>query len=446
MNQQDAFFNTGVTYNKAFRKEALRRLNQNIKTHEKALILAFLKDLQKPPFETYATEIGVVYAHLRYVLKNMDWKLRDQWKFPDLKMGQKKVKVKKMPKGHILIIVPFNYPFQLAMIPLIDALACGNVVTLKLSEYTPHVNGVLQTIIQDSVNESLVKVVEGDADTTQKLLEQAYDHIFFTGSPRVGSIVMQSAAKHLSPVTLELGGKCPVIIDETADLRHAAQSIMWGKCLNTGQTCVAPDTLYIKKGLETRFIHEARKAILDMYTEFPEMSRDYGRIINERHADRLRKILDRNHDKIVYGGRSFGRFVEPTLLLDAPVDEEIFGPILPIIPYNKIEEVDEAIDSHPYPLAIYLYTQRKALVDTFEKRHRTGALMVNEVILHAGSDRFGFGGIRTSGIGRYHGNDSFETFSHTLPVVHNISGMSRLMRAPYDKPIHNLKIFRHILK
>ena len=328
------------------------------------------------------------------------------------------------PYGTVLIIGPYNYPVQLVLEPLIGAIAAGNCAVLKLSELTPNVSSVLKEMISFTFSSEYIRVIIGDEKIGNELIHGNFDYIFFTGSERVGKIVMKAAAENLTPVTLELGGKSPVIVDETANLKVAAERIIWGKTLNAGQTCVAPDYLLVHESIKKELIKELIYALEDFYGEDIQKSKDFCRIVNEKHFYRIKHILDEDEEYIVFGGKTDYKenYIEPTILElpsfnGASMNEEIFGPILPIISYNDINYVINEIRKRPKPLALYLFTTKKENEKIIVSSISSGGVCINDTISHLINPNLPFGGVGNSGIGAYHGEYSFKTFSHEKSIL-----------------------------
>ncbi len=411
---QQAFFKTHKTKSYAFRKAQLIKLKEAIEKHEEAIKEALNKDLNKHALEAYATEIGFSLYSIRHTLKNLKrWVRPKKVKSPLFSLFSKSYLYKE-PKGVVLIIGPYNYPFQLIMEPLIGALAAGNTVFLKPSEFTTHTEAIIEKLITETFDPSLVKVVCGDKETTQALLELPFDHIFFTGSTQVGQIVYQAAAKHLTPVTLELGGKSPVIIDGTAKLQIAAKRIAFGKILNAGQTCVAPDYIYVERSVKDTFEEYLINAFKTMYQNDKEQ---LAAIVNDKHFDRIVKLIDK--DKIIYGGDidKEKRHIGPTIMSDVTWDdavmkEEIFGPVLPILPYSNLNNVIKILQKKEKPLATYIFTENTQTKDRLLNELSFGNGAVNDTIMQVASPYLPFGGVGESGFGSYHGKSSFDTFTH----------------------------------
>ncbi|MDU6733392.1 MAG: aldehyde dehydrogenase, partial [Staphylococcus epidermidis] len=418
-NNSKAFFNTHKTKNLKFRKQQLKLLSKNIKNHENELLNALYKDLGKSKVEAYATEIGMLLKSIKLMRKELkNWSKTKQTDTP-LYLFPTKSYIKKEPYGTVLIIGPFNYPVQLVFEPLIGAIAAGNTAIVKPSELTPHVAIVIKDIIEDTFDEAYVSVVEGGIEETQTLLSLPFDYMFFTGSEKVGKIVYEAAARKLIPVTLELGGKSPVIVDDTANIKVASERISFGKFTNAGQTCVAPDYILVQRKVKNDLIKALKKTITEFYGENIEKSPDFGRIVNQKHFNRLNDLIQIHKDNVVFGGNSSKEdlYIEPTLLDNITNDnkimkEEIFGPILPIITYDNFDEVLEIIQSKSKPLSLYLFSEDENMTHRVVEELSFGGGAINDTLMHLANPNLPFGGVGSSGIGQYHGKYSFDTFSH----------------------------------
>lgn len=418
-NNSKAFFNTHKTKNLKFRKQQLKLLSKNIKNHENELLDALYKDLGKSKVEAYATEIGMLLKSIKLMRKELkNWSKTKQTDTP-LYLFPTKSYIKKEPYGTVLIIGPFNYPVQLVFEPLIGAIAAGNTAIVKPSELTPHVAIVIKDIIEDTFDEAYVSVVEGGIEETQTLLSLPFDYMFFTGSEKVGKIVYEAAARKLIPVTLELGGKSPVIVDDTANIKVASERISFGKFTNAGQTCVAPDYILVQRKVKNDLIKALKKTITEFYGENIEKSPDFGRIVNQKHFNRLNDLIQIHKDNVVFGGNSSKEdlYIEPTLLDNITNDnkimkEEIFGPILPIITYDNFDEVLEIIQSKSKPLSLYLFSEDENMTHRVVEELSFGGGAINDTLMHLANPNLPFGGVGSSGIGQYHGKYSFDTFSH----------------------------------
>lgn len=428
------------------RKEALIKLMNEIIRNENEIIQALYEDFKKPPFESIATETSYILSELKNTIKNIEKWAKIKKVTPSILNFPSTDYIVKEPYGKILIIAPWNYPFQLAISPLIAAIAAGNQVTLKPSELTPKTSSVILKIIEKVFEYDHAKVIEGGVEVTQKLLAQRWDYIFFTGSVAVGKIVAKAAAEHLTPITLELGGKNPCIIDETANLKLAAKRIAWGKFLNAGQTCIAPDYILIQEEMKNHFVDFIKDEITNAYGENPKDSPDFARIINEKNWHRLVSMIE--PEKIISGGKTDIEdcYIAPTLIEENNLDsllmqEEIFGPLLPIITYKDEKEIDEIISRYEKPLALYVFTDDEKFAGKIILEHSFGGGCVNDTIIHFANKRLPFGGVGHSGIGAYHGQLSFDTFSHHKGIVKKANWLDLNLRyAPYsDKKINTLQ-------
>lgn len=434
-------FATHATKDLSFRIEMLGRLKWAIKAYEKEMLEALKKDLGKHPVESFMTEVGYVYKSIEDMKKHLyKWAKPTRVKTP-LYMLPAKSYIVNDPYGTILIIGPFNYPFQLVFEPLVGAIAAGNCAVVKPSELTPAVAAVTQKIIKKAFRTSYIECVTGGIETNTSLLQAGFDYIFFTGSPAIGKVVMEAAAKTLTPVTLELGGKSPVIVDNTANLKQAAKRIIWGKTVNVGQTCIAPDYLFVHEDVKAELIRELKKAIIKSYGKDAKACPSYGRIVNERHMNRLSSILAKDSHHIVYGGSCDMKehYIEPTLLDgvtwdSACMQEELFGPILPILTFTDIDSVFRTINQQMKPLALYLFSRDKDLINRTLHKTTSGGVCINDVISHVANPDLPFGGVGNSGIGSYHAKESFLTFSHRKSIFENHGSLSNLLSAPpYSK-------------
>ena len=420
-NQRD-FFQKGVTLDVSFRIRALQRLKASIKRNENAIHKALKKDLGKSAFESYMCETGMVYSEITYMLRHIRSFASDKRVRTPLAQFHAVSFIKPSPYGNVLIMSPWNYPFMLTMEPLVDALAAGNTAVLKPSAYSPHTSEIIRKIIGECFPASYVAVVTGGRAENTCLLQEPFDYIFFTGSQAVGKVVMRQAAAHLTPVTLELGGKSPCIVDRSANLRLAARRIVFGKFLNCGQTCVAPDYIYCDKSICRPLAEEIKKEIIRQFGANPLNNPDYGKIINEKHFRRLTGLIDRK--KVICGGSSNPDTLQiaPTVLTnvsfqDAVMQEEIFGPILPIITWHSLEEAIRKVNSLPHPLALYYFTRNRTNARKVMTHCGFGGGCINDTIIHLATSEMGFGGFGASGMGSYHGRDGFDTFSHSKSIV-----------------------------
>jgi aldehyde dehydrogenase (NAD+) len=431
--------------NIAYRKEALIKLLNVIITHENEIIEALYSDFRKPAFEAVLTETNYVISELKDTIKNLHKWAKPKRVFPSILNFPSTDYIYKEPYGKVLIIAPWNYPFQLALCPLISAVAAGNQVVLKPSELTPKTSEIITKIITKTFPVNHVEVMEGGLEVSQKLLSQRWDYIFFTGSVPVGKIVAKAAAENLTPVTLELGGKNPCIIDNTANLKLAAKRIVWGKFINAGQTCIAPDYILIQKDMKSHFMEFMKLEITKAYGENPKLSPDYARIINEKNWLRLANMIDEN--KVFFGGQNDieDRYISPTLIDESTVDslimkDEIFGPLLPILSYENETEINTIISKYEKPLSLYLFTEDKKFAQKIIKQYSFGGGCINDTVVHFSNKRLPFGGVGHSGIGAYHGSLSFDTFSHKKGIVKKANWLDLPMRyAPYKDKLKSIQ-------
>jgi aldehyde dehydrogenase (NAD+) len=418
-------FDAGLLRDPAHRATQLRQLRRLLQDEEDVLIEALRADLGKPPFEAYTAEIGFTINEIDHTLKHLhQWTSPRKVKLPmSLKPGSARIHPE--PLGTVCIIAPWNYPVQLLLAPLVPALAAGNCAVLKPSEVTPSVAAMLEDLIPRYLDERVVRVVTGGVEETTALLQERFDHIFYTGNGTVGRVVMAAAARHLTPVTLELGGKSPAIVAADADVAVAARRIAWGKFLNAGQTCVAPDYVLVDEAVETEFVDALATAIGDFYGEDPSASADYARIVNDRHHDRLTALLDRGgYDTTAVGGGAdrSARYLAPTVLTgvkpdSAVMEEEIFGPILPVIGVEDVDEAIRFVNDRDKPLALYAFTASERTKERVVEQTSAGGVALNHVVLHLAVPDLPFGGVGASGMGAYHGKTGFDVFSHDKPVL-----------------------------
>ena len=423
---QKQFFETGRTRDLAFRICQLQLLADAMRKNETVLEEALKKDLGKSAFESYATEIGFVLADIRYTIQNLQkWSAPKRVRTP-LYLFPGKSKIQKEPYGSVLILGPYNYPVQLLAEPLVGAIAAGNCAVLKPSELTPHVSKAMYQIVHSTFKEEYIACVEGGVEVNQELLSQKFDYIFFTGSERVGRIVMKAAAENLTPVTLELGGKSPIIIEKTANIKEAARRIAWGKLMNAGQTCVAPDYVLVDESRKQQFLTEMKTAFSHLYGKEIKKNPDFGRIVNEWHMERLQKILEQDAKYLFCGGEAdaLQRYIEPAILdlgkdqNAASMQEELFGPILPVLSYHKLEDAVRFVNKRAKPLALYLFTKKRSAEKFVLERVSSGGVCVNDTISHLINPDLPFGGVGASGMGQYHGKYSFDTFTHEKSVFY----------------------------
>ena len=439
VSAQYAYFAKGETLSVPFRKAALKKLRSGLLARENEINAALLKDLNKSASESYMCEVGMTLAELNYVLAHLDrWARRHPVLTPLAQFHARSFTVHN-PYGVVLIMSPWNYPFMLTMEPLIGALAAGNCCVVKPSAYAPATSAVIREIIGSCFPAEYVCVVEGGRRENQALLDQRFDYIFFTGGVTVGREVMRKAAEHLTPVSLELGGKSPCIVDATAKLDLAAKRLAFGKLLNCGQTCVAPDYLLIDRKVKDEFLGYLKKHIAAMIGDDALNNSQYVRMISRRHYDRVMGLID--PAKVVFGGRGNpdSLHIQPTIMDgvtadDAVMQEEIFGPILPVIAYDSIDEAIALINEREHPLALYLFSEDKVIQDRFLKSVPFGGGCINDTIIHLATSRMGFCGVGQSGMGAYHGKRSFDTFSHEKSIVNKSTWMDLPVRyMPYGK-------------
>lgn len=418
---QKACFRSGATLGERFRRTMLRRLDQALGQWEGRLCDALWEDLHKSPEEAILTELSIVRGEVRNHLRHLGRWMRPERRPTPLKLQPSTSRILSEPLGTTLIIAPWNYPVQLLLNPLVGAISAGCTAVLKPSPYTPHVSATLRAMIAEIYDEGYIAVVEGNREVNARLFEERWDLIFFTGSPALGRTVMEAAARHLTPVILELGGKSPCIVDRGADIPVAARRIAWGKCLNAGQTCIAPDYLLVHEELLEEFIDAYRTAVRHLLGDDPRQSRHYVRIVNERAFDRVASYLGQGTVRV--GGHSdrAERYIEPTLLTKvdpaAPVMcEEIFGPVLPTIPFREQSEIIDFITAREKPLALYYFGPEKQGREILNRTSSGGACL-NDTIMHIANEALPFGGVGNSGMGSYHGRESFDAFSHRRAVV-----------------------------
>ena len=437
-DRQRRFFDTGKTFALSYRLQALTALERAVVGYEQRLSEALRSDLGKSRAESYMCEIGLTLSELRYMKRHMrSFDRRRPVRTPLAQFSAKSYTVRE-PYGVVLVMSPWNYPVLLTLEPLIGALAAGNCCVVKPSAYAPETSRVLAQMLRECFPEEYVAVVEGGRRENQELLAQQFDCIFFTGGVQTGRMVMEKAAAHLTPVTLELGGKSPCIVDHTADLRLAARRLVFGKYLNCGQTCVAPDYVLAERQIKEELVERIKKEIAAQYGEHPLAGPSYGKIVNRKHFERILGLIDR--EKLVYGGESNPDTlqIEPTVLdgvteKDAVMQEEIFGPVLPVLTVDSVEEAYRFVKARPKPLALYLFTSDKKTEERFIKRLSFGGGCVNDTVIHLATSEMGFGGVGASGMGSYHGRKSFETFSHEKSIVRKHTWLDLPMRyQPYN--------------
>lgn len=446
VEKQKSFFEKNATRSYEFRQKALLRLKRTILYYEKEIETALYKDLRKSDFEAYMTEVGMTLSELSYVMKHLkSWTKERCVLTPFAQFPAKSFEISE-PYGSVLIMAPWNYPFMLCMEPLIGAIAAGNCCVVKPSAYAPHTSAMIKKILSHVFPEEFVAVVEGGREENTVLLEQKFDYIFFTGSKMVGKTVLEKAAENLIPVTLELGGKSPCIVDETANLKLAAKRLIFGKYLNSGQTCVAPDYLLVQEGVKEEFTGYLKYWIDKMFGKDPLENPAYPKMINKKHYERVMKLLE--GETVLKGG--YGNeeklLIAPTILDNitekSPImQEEIFGPVLPVMTYKNLKEAENFIKSGEKPLALYLFTESKKTEQRILQRIAFGGGCVNDTIIHLATSRMGFGGVGASGMGSYHGKKSFDTFSHKKSIVKKSDKIDLPIRYQPYTPIKKILLY-----
>lgn len=445
---QRQYYNTGKTRDISFRLEKLKRLKSVVLENEEKILFALKKDLNKSNFEGFMTEIGMFYSELDFAIKNIrKWSKTKRVNssmvnFPSIS------KIIPQPYGITLIMSPWNYPFQLALIPLVWSVAAGNCVILKTSEYSVSTSSIVKEIIENTFSREYVAVVQGNQEESEKLLLERFDYIFFTGSTNVGKIVMKSASEYLTPTTLELGGKSPCIILKDADIELTAKRLTWGKLINAGQTCVAPDYVLVHEDRKDELIEKIKYYIIKYFGDNPCNNEQFPKIINERHFNRIVSLIDT--DKVVYGGVCNNKKlkIEPTIVDNVNWDdnimkEEIFGPIFPILTYKNLDEVIQEIIQRPNPLALYIFTKNKKLENKILEMIPAGGCCINDTITHIATNYLPFGGVGESGMGSYHGKAGFDTFTHYKSVLKKLNLDIPIRYAPYNDKL--IKILKKIM-
>ncbi len=443
--KQKVFFDSQITLPNAFRIKKLKALQKELGKREKDIYEALKNDLSKSGFESMASETVLVEKEIAKMIKMLPLWNRPQRAKSSLINFPSRDYIVPEPFGKTLIISPWNYPFQLSVTPLVGAVAAGNTVVLKPSEFAPHTASIIHSIIETVFDEEHVAVVEGDASTATTLLKKQWDYIMFTGSTVVGKIVAKAAAEYLTPTTLELGGKSPCIVDETAPVSITAKRLVWGKFLNCGQTCIAPDYLLVHEKIKDKLIQEIILYIEKSFGKNQQDSTDYGRIVHQKHFNKLKKSLQ--NQKLVYGGQMDEKklFFGPTLIENPPLEselmqEEIFGPILPITVYKEEEDIHNILEKRERPLAFYVFSKRKKFINKLFRRYSFGGGVANDSIIQFANDNLPFGGVGHSGIGAYHGKYSFKNFTHEKPIIKRSFWFDLPGRyAPYPKSLSLLK-------
>ncbi|MDT0605943.1 aldehyde dehydrogenase [Croceitalea rosinachiae] len=450
LHKQKEFFNSGETKNVKTRKEALKRLQKILVAKENDICEALYADFKKPRFETLATETQMVLSELKFALKNIE-----NWSLPkrvpsNLVNFPSADYIYSEPYGNVLIISPWNYPFLLSLSPLIGAIAAGNTVVIKPSEMTPNSSRILAEIIEKSFSKKYITVIEGGIEASQQLLNEKWNYIFFTGSTRVGKIVYQKAAEHLTPVTLELSGKNPCIVDETANIKLAAKRIVWGKFLNAGQTCIATDYILAHRNIKDKLVQELTKHITKAYGKNIQKTSDFGRIATVQHYQKLKTMIE--GQKLIFGGdyNDDSRYIGPTLI-DEPhsdskiMQDEIFGPLLPIISYDSEGDIAENLKIYGEPLGLYIFSNSKKFQKRIVKRFPFGGGIINDTVMQITNKNLPFGGVGSSGIGGYHGKNSFDLFSHKKSIMKKPTWIDIPLRyPPYKLPLKLVKKMKHL--
>lgn len=446
IRKQREYFYTGATLDVNFRINSLKKIQTAIQTHQEQINAALKADLGKSSFESYMCESGLVLNEITYMLKHIRSLAKEKTVPTPLAQFHSRSYMKPSPYGVVLIMSPWNYPFLLTFDPLVEALAAGNTVVLKPSAYSPATSRIICEIVRECFPEQYVAVVTGGREENACLLQEHFDYIFFTGSQSVGKEVMRQASAHLTPVTLELGGKSPCIVDKSANLKLAARRIVFGKYLNCGQTCVAPDYVFCHQDIKDDLLKQIQKQIRKQFGKSPLDNKNYGKIINEKHFSRILNLIDSS--KVVTGGniRQETLQIEPTVMdhvtfEDAVMQEEIFGPVMPLLTFTSMDEVIHKVNSMAHPLALYIFAQDKAVINKVTSECGFGGGCVNDVIIHLATSEMPFGGFGESGMGSYHGKKGFETFSHYKSIVDKKTWIDLPMRYQpyrkiYDRLIH----------
>ncbi|OHD69207.1 MAG: aldehyde dehydrogenase [Spirochaetes bacterium RBG_16_49_21] len=416
------FFNSGKTRDIEFRLAQLKKLREAVSANKGQILKALGDDLKKPGFEAYTSEIGMLFQEIDYASAHLKQWTRHRTVGTPTALAPAKSRIVPEPYGMVLIIGPWNYPFQLTMAPLVGAIGAGNTAVVKPSELAPATSEVLAGIIGAAFDARYITVVQGGVDITHELLVEKFDYIFFTGGTEIGKIILQAASNHLTPVTLELGGKSPVIVDKDASLDMAAKKIVWGKFINAGQTCLAPDYLLVHHEVKSELLERIKRYIHEFYGDNPKQSKSYGRIVNERHFHRITRLL-RSGAKIIGGRADLSQlYIEPTVIdevtLNQPLmKEEIFGPILPVMTYRNLNDALSIVKSLPKPLALYIFSNNKKTVEQVTSGTSSGGVCVNDLVVQIGNYYLPYGGVGASGMGAYHGKASFDTFSHYKSIM-----------------------------
>ena len=451
LEEQRKFFLSGETLPIKFRKQMLKKLYASVVFHKEEILSALTSDLGKSDFEGFMCEVGLSLTEISYMIKNVKKFAKEKTVVTPLAQFASRSYKKPCPYGNTLIMSPWNYPFLLSIEPLANAIAAGNTAILKPSAYSPATSNVIEKILSECFEKKFVAVVTGGRQENAALLEQKFDFVFFTGSQAVGKEVLRHTAENLTPTILELGGKSPCIIDSSAKIRLAAKRVVFGKYLNCGQTCVAPDYILCHKDIKDEFVKEVKIQIEKQYGKNPLENSDYGKIINQKHFERVSSLI--NAEKIVHGGKTNPQTqqIEPTVLDnvtwdDAVMQEEIFGPIMPILTYENLDQVIADLQKKQKPLALYFFSQNKKNIKAVTEKVSYGGGCINDTIIHLATSEMGFGGVGESGMGSYHGKTGFDAFSHTKSIVDKKTWMDLPMRyQPYDRKI-NGKLLKMFLK
>ncbi|NVK52752.1 MAG: aldehyde dehydrogenase [Flavobacteriaceae bacterium] len=447
---QKEYFADQHTKDFSKRKKLLKNLLSELLKREKEIVDALYADFKKSEYESVMTETSIVISELKRTIKKLKVWAKPQAVMPVVLNFPSTSKIYKEPYGNVLVISPWNYPYQLALVPLIGAIAAGNTVVLKPSELTPNTSKITKEILESVFNKELVTVVEGGVETATKLLAQRWDYIFFTGSVNVGKIVATAAAKYLTPVTLELGGKSPCIVDDTANIKLAARRIVWGKFINGGQTCIAPDYLLIHTSVKDRFVNCFKAEITKAYGENPEKSTDFPRIINQRNFERLSLMLE--NENFLVGGNTNkeDNYISPTLIDEPSLDSEvmkgeIFGPIFPVISYETENDLHKIMSKYDKPLALYVFTGKNSFAKKIISIYSFGGGTINDTTVHFANHHMPFGGVGESGIGSYHGKQTFDIFCHKKGITKRYNWLDIPVRyAPYKGKLKTLKTFMRL--
>lgn len=451
LQKQKEYFNSGVTLDINFRIKMLKKLYIAIEKNEEEIKKALFQDLGKSDFESFLCEIGLVLSEISFMIRNIKKLSKNRKVKTDMAQFPSSGYKKPSPYGNVLIMSPWNYPFLLTIDPIVDAIAAGNTVIVKPSAYSPATSEIIKKILEEIYSEEYVGVITGGRKENAALLDKKFDLIFFTGSSTVGKEVLRKAAEHLTPSILELGGKSPCIVEKSADIKLAARRIVFGKFLNCGQTCVAPDYVWCDKTIKDELVKEIVSQVKIQFSENPLLNKDYGKIINEKHFIRLNELIDQ--DKVVIGGKSELETlkIEPTVMdnvtfEDKVMEDEIFGPIMPILTFDSIDEVVSILNNKPRPLALYLFSNKKEVIELITSRCNYGGGCINDVIVHLSTSSLGFGGIGESGMGSYHGEDGFNAFSYNKNILDRKTWLDLPLRyQPYNREKDD-KIIRKFFK